>query len=1339
MKAVLRGTRRLALALGLLLAIVAGGLWLGRDALLRRAVDEFLPADGSVSIGQIRWTGWLEVEAGELRARGDGWEAQVRQAQVRAGWDSASGFRIEEAALLDVRVDGGSDGAEAPAPEAQAEAGSLPGDLPNLRIEGLDVEWRLRDGRSISLRRARAALAGLDLGVEADEAAFRGPDFELASPLTARLRGTAPGAKRVELAAWTWDPRVAVRHGLLDWSGRRLLAELDADACSGNVRVAAELDADRGDARLELRGMDAREAAAWAGLPACSGRIDAQGEVSFAWRSPEAARVAAQVSLAGGSVSGVELDLRGSVLCAGGRLAVRDMLVLNGANAAWISIAELPLSAATTCGWSASGTLDARASLHDLPLAPAGARAATTTRIELRAKLLDGIARLDGTSLETEDGGASADELALPLLPVVEAADEHSALAALGRDERTRLRARLAFHDIGDTLRFLGLAPPGSDEEFLGRAEAACVWQGGPRGGKLDVDAHVVGARVLDVRVDELRLRGALEDGEARRARLEVVAGTSLGAVEGGGSWDIDERRIDVQARLSLLDLSRLPFPLEVSGDARAALRLQGPLDDLDGEIDLQAERLAIEGLELSGLRLQAERLADHWSVRKAEARWNDVAVELAGDGRRQADGSVRATLEQATVARGDRRWRLERAAELLLGADGVLACEAGWTGDEGALRARTELDLDALRGTLIVDAQLHDLQRVAELGLPAGTSTAEWDGRLQLELDGGPRSAAAEGAVRLALPGQAGPLAARGSVRWTPERIVADVESFALDEGASAGAEKRLLHGSLHASLPLDGSALARSGDVLLAADLHADEIARLLPPPSAGRLSGKLDIRARFSGTVPALAGEAQLGLTEWRFCSEDGGSEIGPFHAQLDARLGRDGIALAASQASLQGVTRTTIDAALDIVPDLGAMLANPDMLLDAPVRLSVGGELGDLSPLAGQLEAVRRLQGRITGRLVLAGTLRGPHLGGEARLEDGELRLAADVPALSALQATVRFDDRRADLFDAHGELGGAPFQLRGGARWDSGAPELDLALEGKELLLVRSRHLAVRADAQLRLAGPVSSPLLSGRATLSDGRWTKPLDPLALALRPRTYRGDDKDGLFRIDDPRASRLRFDVQIDARAPFRVENELLRLHMSPALRLGGTGALPTLAGEVRLEPSRAFLPASIVEIDGGALRFRPSRPDTVELELAGRTTVMGYEVALQIAGTSDDPLVQLSSSPPASREDLALLVLTGRPPGGSVFGSGERAARGVALYVARDLLSSGPVEAGSMMERIEIVSGARTSRRGVDTIELRLRVGGEGRWESLYLAADRDVHEDWNYGLRFVWRPR
>jgi len=384
-------------------------------------------------------------------------------------------------------------------------------------------------------------------------------------------------------------------------------------------------------------------------------------------------------------------------------------------------------------------------------------------------------------------------------------------------------------------------------------------------------------------------------------------------------------------------------------------------------------------------------------------------------------------------------------------------------------------------------------------------------------------------------------------------------------------------------------------------------------------------------------------------------------------------------------------------------------------------------------------LRRLSGRLRGSVQLNGTLGEPRLTGEVQLDNGELRLSTDVPSLQNVQARIQFDEQRAWLTDTRGELGGAPFALTGELRWDGGTPLLNLNLTGSELLLLRSRYLTVRADTDLRLSGPVDSLTMGGSIRLVDGRYSKPIDPLAFALRPRSYRGDGKNGLFRLEDPLFSNVRFDVELGAKTAFRVENELLRLRFLPALKLTGTGALPVLVGEVRIEPSRIFLPASVLTLDGGALRFRPSKPDQMELEFTGRSRVLGYDTTLLGSGTLDDPVLDLSSSPPASREDLVLLLLTGRPPGGTAFGSGERAARGVALYVARDLFSDGPDDTESVMERLEVVSGARTSRRGVDTIELRLRIGGEDGTDALYLAADRDVYEDWNYGLRFVWRPK
>jgi translocation and assembly module TamB len=114
-----------------------------------------------------------------------------------------------------------------------------------------------------------------------------------------------------------------------------------------------------------------------------------------------------------------------------------------------------------------------------------------------------------------------------------------------------------------------------------------------------------------------------------------------------------------------------------------------------------------------------------------------------------------------------------------------------------------------------------------------------------------------------------------------------------------------------------------------------------------------------------------------------------------------------------------------------------------------------------------------------------------------------------------------------------------------------------------------------------------------------------------------------------------------------------------------------------------------------------------------------------------------------PPLPREDLVLLVITGRPPGSSLaFGSGPRAALDIGIYVARDVAAawfeSDEEDAQSLAERLEVVVGADTTRSGADSILVRMRITGKPgvRVDGLYLTGERDVFEFYNVGVRMVF---
>jgi translocation and assembly module TamB len=223
------------------------------------------------------------------------------------------------------------------------------------------------------------------------------------------------------------------------------------------------------------------------------------------------------------------------------------------------------------------------------------------------------------------------------------------------------------------------------------------------------------------------------------------------------------------------------------------------------------------------------------------------------------------------------------------------------------------------------------------------------------------------------------------------------------------------------------------------------------------------------------------------------------------------------------------------------------------------------------------------------------------------------------------------------------------------------------------------------------------------------------------------------------------MRLDLRVTSATPFVVANNVVNVKLSPDLRLSGTGELPELRGTIAIEPSRVLLPSGTLRIRSGRIEFRLDQPDVPVLDIQAKTLLQGYDIEILVSGPYDNPRVDVSSVPPLPREDLVLLVLTGRPPTtGLTQGTGTVAAVDVAVYIARDVAAawlegeSEVSEDESLAERIEVIVGAETTKSGVDAVLVRMRLAGKPgeRGSGLYVTGERDTYDFYNYGLRLVF---
>ena len=431
-------------------------------------------------------------------------------------------------------------------------------------------------------------------------------------------------------------------------------------------------------------------------------------------------------------------------------------------------------------------------------------------------------------------------------------------------------------------------------------------------------------------------------------------------------------------------------------------------------------------------------------------------------------------------------------------------------------------------------------------------------------------------------------------------------------------------------------------------------------------------------------------------------------------------------------------------------------------DPAAELDLQGHLhsDDLSWLAAFIPGVRRLEGQLAADFHLHGPARDPQMAGGLSFTGGELRLEGDAPALRELRLTATFDRDGLAISELGGLWGGAPFQVGGRIDLPSGFPlELrpaslaaetifNLSLRGEDILFYRAEGILVRGQGALQISGPLARLRIDGQVAIHDGRYTRNLD-FFQAFRapgggPRRQTGL---GLFSLTSPPWRDLSFDIRLTATRPFLVVNNMARGSLRPELHLGGSGELPVLTGEIYLDPTRITLPAARLEIGSGLIRFPARNPDQPEFDLLASTRMAGYDISLVLQGTAAEPVLTLSSTPPLPDDQLLVLLLTGQLPAAL----GEEAARrragmNVAVFLGRDLLArlfhgDEPPSDEALLERFQLEVGRAITRAGDETIEAELwliddffRPGAR-----LYLTGEKDVYDDFNLGLKIVFRFR
>ncbi len=850
------------------------------------------------------------------------------------------------------------------------------------------------------------------------------------------------------------------------------------------------------------------------------------------------------------------------------------------------------------------------------------------------------------------------------------------------------------------------------------------------------------GLSIFGVELGQVTIEARADTQHLELARLELD-GASIQATASG---DFDY----ASGALSNARLSARSFALDTLSRGRASAGLvsidascAGPWRDPSVWARAQAWGLAYEGRTIDELDVEGSYSQGCARFDRLVALVNGVSVDAAGRVCRSAGGGiVDVFLERTRLARDELDLSLEAPLEVVVAENAIVVeglCVGGSAG-----HAIADLSWTPLEQTVSIEASELVPMHLLKPFLPAGVVIEGVHGSFAFHRSATDIVASADLRVDELQLFDGSPKAALNfDGRLSQRELV--IRQFVVSAPDNYGIA---VSGRIPTD-PLNGEWLS-DGPFELAGEAHVSDFASL--PREALGISkewrGDAAADFRLNGSSSDVRGffTTKINLSGSPVESLLGRGNSGAFQFEATATID-DEISLEHSRLSLPDRGSADIDGHVKLRVDLKSWAAGaiPDWSA-LPVSLGAKVSVPELGFLAGMSPSLRRTGGELHGDVRLEGSFDAPTWTGSLDVSRAEVKLSNALSTFENLSAHVELDRTNLRIVRLVGEYGAAPFQAGGTIELGGPQPEFDLWVQGQGLLLAREQGLRLRADADLKLVGALGALKLSGEVTVVEGRFSKNFELVSLPGKHSTKRTSKVELPFLRKAPWAE-IQFDVQVRAKKPIRVETNIARGTIDPHLELRGSGAAPRLGGTLVIGPSRLKLPAAALEVTSGVLTFRGESSLVPDLDITATTRVRGFDITAQVGGTSEDPELLFSSTPPLSREELAILVLTGQLPESALSTQGSAAAmQTVAVFLGQDILSrwlGGDDLAGGsedpITERMEFYQGAEVSQAGIESSEFifRLTPNPRGKSRILYLRAEKDVFEKINFGVKLLFR--
>ncbi len=501
-------------------------------------------------------------------------------------------------------------------------------------------------------------------------------------------------------------------------------------------------------------------------------------------------------------------------------------------------------------------------------------------------------------------------------------------------------------------------------------------------------------------------------------------------------------------------------------------------------------------------------------------------------------------------------------------------------------------------------------------------------------------------------------------------------------------------------------------------------------LKPMASGTVNAKLDAK----GTIADLNARLDVQMRDLR---SERWPKLEPATFDLSAEAMHDKLTILGKlqQSRIQPL-EVSANMSFDI-PKIARARKLPD---ETPITAKARLPRSSVNFVRQILPDVEQLDGELGLDVDVGGTIGQPILSGAGDVKVNVARFTnATLPALRNFNARITFARDAFTLERFGGELAGGPFTMSGRVTFPKlTEPTLDLQLKANSVLVARNDTLTARADADIKVAGPLMTATVTGNVAMTNSHFLKNIDliPIGLPGRPAPEPPSARPE-FSFPDPPIRDWKFDVAIKTKDPVLIRGNLATGGAIADLKLTGTGLHPELQGTVRLENVEATLPFSRLQVSYGFLYFDPSDSMNPGIDLQGTSVIRDYTVRVYVYGTMLAPEAIFTSEPPLAQEEIISLIATGATraelSGGNVLAG--RAAMLLVQQLYRKIFKKGePTQSNTAFNRLDLDLGTVDPRTGRQQASARFRIS-----DQFVLIGDVGVGGDYRGIVKYLIRFR